>query len=194
MDELLSEINNLRPVQRDSKSLTHFATTISCYVNDMEDNGCPVLEAAEAPFFMSQLLSKLDLYDNEHFGREMRRDGKEENVRNLIAWLHQEASIRSRGKSHTGSAEQSERRREKGSKKTDNNAADGEETDDETCPLGCKAKHHLAACPTFQILTKSGELSNNTGDVESVKERITRTNAKNQMAQHAIKKPPPIST
>ena len=33
MDELLSEINNLRPVQRDSKSSTNFATTISCYIN-----------------------------------------------------------------------------------------------------------------------------------------------------------------
>lgn len=43
MDELLSEINNLRPVRRDSKSFTHFATTIACYVNDMEDNGCPVI-------------------------------------------------------------------------------------------------------------------------------------------------------
>ena len=42
MDELLSEINNLKPVRRDSKSFTHFATTVSCYVNDMEDNGCPV--------------------------------------------------------------------------------------------------------------------------------------------------------
>ena len=45
MDELHTEINNLKAVKRDSKSLTHFATTIACYVSDMEDNiGCPVLE------------------------------------------------------------------------------------------------------------------------------------------------------
>ena len=68
---LLSEINNLKPVRRDSKSFTHFATTVSCYVNDMEDNGCPVLESSEEPFLMSQLLSKLDPNDNSHFGREM---------------------------------------------------------------------------------------------------------------------------
>ena len=76
MDELLSEINNLKPVGRDSKSFTHFATTVSCYVNDMEDNGYPVLESSEAPFLMSQLLSKLDPNDNSHFGREMKRKEK----------------------------------------------------------------------------------------------------------------------
>ena len=36
MDELLSEINNLRPVKGDAKSFAHFATTIACYVDDME--------------------------------------------------------------------------------------------------------------------------------------------------------------
>ena len=153
MDELLSEINNLKPVRRDSKSFTHFATTVSCYVNDMEDNGCPVLESSEAPFLMSQLLSKLDPNDNSHFGREMKREGKQETVSNLIAWLHQEASIRSRGKRSFVSEERNESRRDKGPKKTENNAANGEETDDEACPLGCKTKHHLAACPTFQLLT-----------------------------------------
>ena len=101
MDELLSEINNLRPVKGDSKSFTHFATTIACYINDMEDNGCPVLESSEAPFLMSQLLSKLDPKDNSDFGREMKREGNEETVSHLIAWLHQEASIRSRGKTST---------------------------------------------------------------------------------------------
>ena len=50
---------------------------------------------------MSQILSKLGLNNNEHFGREMRRDGKEKNVTNLIAWLHQETSIRSCGKSNS---------------------------------------------------------------------------------------------
>ena len=153
MDELLSEINNLRPVRRDSKSFTHFATTIACYVNDMEDNGCPVLESSEAPFLMSQLLSKLDPKDNSDFGREMKREGNEETVSNLIAWLHQEASIRSRGKTSPVSEGRSEGRRDKGPKKTENNATSSEETDDETCPLNCKTKHHLAACPKFQNLT-----------------------------------------
>ena len=60
------------------KSFTHFATTLARYVNDMGDNGCPVLESSEAPFLMSQLLSKLDPKDNSDFGREMKREGKEE--------------------------------------------------------------------------------------------------------------------
>ena len=95
MAELLSpEINNLKPVKRNSKSFTHFATTVSRYVNDMEDNGCPVLESSEAPFLVSQLLFKLDPNDNSHFGRKMKREGREETVSSLIAWLHQEASIR----------------------------------------------------------------------------------------------------
>ena len=85
MDELLSEINNLKPIKRDSKSFTHFATTIACYVNDMEDNGCPVLESSEAPFLMSQLFSKLDPNDNSDFGREMKGEGKEETGSSLIA-------------------------------------------------------------------------------------------------------------
>ena len=155
MDELLSEINNLRPVRRDSKSFTHFATTIACYVNDMEDNGCPVLESSEAPFLMSQLLSKLDPKDNSDFGREMKREGNEETVGNLISWLHQEASIRSRGKTSPVSEGRIEGRRDKGPKKTENNATSSEETDEENCPLSCKTKHHLAACPKFQNLTVS---------------------------------------
>ena len=73
MDQLLSEVNNLKPVKRDSKSFTQFATTVSCYVNDMEDYGCPVLESTEAPFFMSQLLSKLDPNDNSDFGKEKKK-------------------------------------------------------------------------------------------------------------------------
>ena len=89
MDELLSE----KPVKRDSKSFAHFATAIACYVNDMEDNRCPVLKSSEAPFLMSQLLSKLDSNDNSDFGREVKREGKEENVSSLIVWLHQEAEV-----------------------------------------------------------------------------------------------------
>ena len=59
MDELLAEMNNCKHVKQGSKSLKGYATMISAFVNDMEDNGCTVLEFSEAPFFMSQLLSKL---------------------------------------------------------------------------------------------------------------------------------------
>ena len=59
MDELLARINHQKPVKGDSKSLTRYATQIARYVNDMEDNDCPVTSSSEAPFFMSQLLSKL---------------------------------------------------------------------------------------------------------------------------------------
>ena len=45
------------------KSLDRYATSISVYVSDMEDKGCPVQEVPEAPFFMSRLLSNLDPKD-----------------------------------------------------------------------------------------------------------------------------------
>ena len=77
----------------------------------------------------------------------------DEQLCNLIAWLHQEASIRSRGKTSTVSEGRNEGRRDKGPRKTENNTTSSEETDDETCPLNCKTKHHLAACPKFQNLT-----------------------------------------
>ena len=58
----------------------------------MEDNGCRVQEASEALFFMKRLLSKLELEDNADFCREMKPEKKEENdVTNLVTWLHQEA-------------------------------------------------------------------------------------------------------
>ena len=90
MDELLAEIDNYSTVKGDSKSLGRFATSISVFVSDMENNGCPVQEVSEAPFFMSKLETK----DNADFGREMQRQKKEENVANLVAWLHQEAAFR----------------------------------------------------------------------------------------------------
>ena len=71
----------------------------------MEQNGCAVTSTSEAPFVMSQLLSKLDASDNIEFGREMLRMGKEENVLNLIDWLNKEASLRSRIKRDTNSRE-----------------------------------------------------------------------------------------
>ena len=67
---------NLRPVRRDSKSFTHFATATACHVKDMEDYGCPVLESSEAPFLMSQPLSNFDPKDNFRFWQrdEKRRE------------------------------------------------------------------------------------------------------------------------
>ena len=76
MDELLYEITNYGAVKGDSKNLAGYATFISVFVGDMEDNGCPVEEDSEAPFFMSRLLSKLEPKDNADFGRDMQREKK----------------------------------------------------------------------------------------------------------------------
>ncbi|XP_022777751.1 uncharacterized protein LOC111319199 [Stylophora pistillata] len=158
MDELLAEMNNLKQVKRDCKSLTRCAMTISIFVSDMKDSGCVVLEASEAPFFMSQLLSKLDQRDNTNFGREMQRAGKEENVSNLVTWLHREATLRSRGKRDNDNADEKERTHQGPTfRRTDNHAANNEQ---EACPLGCTSKHHLAACPLYQSSTV-----NQRGDV-----------------------------
>ena len=78
---------------------------------------------------------KLDPGDISDFGREMEREGKEETVSNLITWLHQEASIRSRGKANTNTVERNEIHRDKGPKKTEINATNSEDSDEETCPL-----------------------------------------------------------
>ena len=150
MDELLAGINNQKQVKSDSKSLTRYATIITSYVNDMEDNNCSVTSSTEAPFFMSQLLSKLDPRDNAEFGREMRRMKKEENVTNLVDWLHEEACIRSRGKQE--SEEDVAERSSRGNyyKRSDNHAANYNAPSNEECPLGCLTKHLLAACPNYQ--------------------------------------------
>ena len=108
MDALLAQVNNYSIIRSDPKCLARYAASISVYVSDMEDNACPVQEASEAPFFMSRLLSNLDPKDNAEFGTEMKRPKKEENVTNLATWLHQEASLRSRGKTET----ESDRRRD----------------------------------------------------------------------------------
>ena len=97
IDELLARINHQKPVKGDRKSLSRKATQIARYVNDMEDNDCPVT-SSEAPFFMSQLHSKLDPGDIAGFGRKMKRNTKEETIPILIQWLHDRASLRSRGK------------------------------------------------------------------------------------------------
>lgn len=93
MDTLLNKITNLRPVKRDSFSPSRYASRIQSFINNMEQNGCPVTSSSEAPFVMSQLLSKLDGHDNVEFGCEMQRTGKGENVSNLIDWLMNEASL-----------------------------------------------------------------------------------------------------
>ena len=146
MDALLAEVNSYGVVRSDPKSLARYATSISVYVSDMEDNGCPVQEASEAPFFMSRLLSNLDPKDNAEFGREMKRQKKDENVTNLVTWLHQEASLRSRGKTET---EGYRSRDPPFHRKSDQHSSDISLTDDETCPLGCNSKHLLASCPVY---------------------------------------------
>lgn len=78
MDGLLKEITNLKPVKSDSISLSSYAATILGFVNNMEQIGCAVTNAKEAPFVMSQLLSKLDAKENIEFGREMHHIEKEE--------------------------------------------------------------------------------------------------------------------
>ena len=77
------------------------------------------------PFLMSQLLPKLNANNNSHFGREMKREGKEETVSNLITWLHIEASVRSRGKNNTVSEDRNESRPYRTPRKTENNAPSG---------------------------------------------------------------------
>ena len=93
MDTLLAEITNLKPVNCNSKSLSRYAARILCLVNNMEQNGCAVTSASEAPFVMSRLLSKLDPRDNLDFGREMQRMKNEEKILNLVHWLNKEASL-----------------------------------------------------------------------------------------------------
>ena len=85
MDALLAKVNNYGVVRSDPKGLARYATQISVYARDMEDNGCPVQKASKAP--------NLDPRDNAEFGREMKCQKKEENVTNLVTWLHQEASL-----------------------------------------------------------------------------------------------------
>ena len=97
MDEILKDVTSLRPIKSDAKSFARYATKILSFINNMEQNVCPVTETAEALFIMSQLLSKLDGADNVEFGREMVRMGKTENILNLIEWLNNEANLRSPG-------------------------------------------------------------------------------------------------
>ena len=85
----------------------------------------------------------------------MQRAGKEENVSNLVTWLHQEATLRSRGKPDNDNADEKERtQRGPTFRRTENHAASNDRApDQEACPLGCAWKHHLAACPLYQSST-----------------------------------------
>ena len=112
----------------------------------MEQNGCAVTSTSEAPFVMSQLLCKLDASNNIEFSCEMLCMGKE-NVLNLMDWLNKEASLRSRIKRDTNYQYNSREHR------SDNNANDSGLDQDEKCPLGCKTKHLLSACPMYQKST-----------------------------------------
>ena len=137
MDELVSRIRNLKPVKSDLKSLTRYATQIASLVNDMEDNDSPVTSSSEAPFYMSQLLSKLDSKDNADFGREMKKSNKEETVPNLMHWLHEEASLRSRGR-HELVNHRVEQSQQQGNsfRHSDNHMIQVEEIEREQSPFG----------------------------------------------------------
>lgn len=97
------------------------------------DDLCSLLQVSESPFFMSQMLSKLDPRDNSNFGfgREMLREGKAESFTNL-PWAALKIKKRA--------PEKRARRRKI------NHATSGGGADDETCPLGCRTKHLLAHC------------------------------------------------
>lgn len=64
----------------DSRPLKRYAIQIADYLNGMEDNDCPVTSSSEAPFFVSQLLPKLD----PKIGREMKRNKTDETIPNVI--------------------------------------------------------------------------------------------------------------
>ena len=190
MDTLLNEITNLKPVKSDSFSLSRYASRIQSFVNNMEQNGCPVTSSSEAPFVMSQLLSKLDDKDSVEFGREMQRNGKGENVSNLIDWLLNEASLRSRIKRETNY------HRSNSGVRSDNHANDSDTNTDEKCPLGCELRHLLSACPTYQkadVNRRWEIVKQNNRCRKCLRGLITRTFAKNLMALLATNAPDAIT-
>ena len=84
IDEILKDITILKPIRSEAKSLTGFNAKILTFANNMEENGGLITQSAEAPFIMSELLSKLLGADNIEFGREMVRAHEVENITNLI--------------------------------------------------------------------------------------------------------------
>ena len=154
MDELLKEITNLKPVKSDSRSLSRHAATVLSFINNMEQNGCEVTNAAEAPFVMSELLSNLDATDNVEYGREMYRLGKEETVLNLIDWLNKEASLKScvkRDASHNNAGNHCFLNSQRSLNYVMNCQTRNDK--EEACPTGCDTNHHLSACPVFHGMT-----------------------------------------
>lgn len=75
---------------------------ILVFVREMEDNGCPVQEASQAPLFMSTRLSKLEPKDNGDFAKEMQREKPERRKFCQFGFLAIASSaFRSRGKKET---------------------------------------------------------------------------------------------
>ena len=166
MDDILKVITSLKPIKSDSKSLSRYAAKILSFCNNMKLNGCNVYNSVDAPFVMSQLLSKLDCEDNIEFGREMEHAKKAENVANLIEWLNKEATLRSsdrtlESKSNVNTADSKPNAGENLQKSSvaDKNLPKtfgklSEQTsEDDNCPLRCFEAHHLAACPFYQAAT-----------------------------------------
>ena len=85
----------------------------------------------------------------------MERARKDENVSNLVTWLHQEDTFRSRGKQDTDNAEEKEcTYRGPTFIRTENHAANNDRTpNQEACPLSCTSKHQLGVCPLYQSST-----------------------------------------
>lgn len=68
----------------------------------MEDNGCAVQEASEAPFFLSTRLSKLEPKDNTDFGKDRNATRKERRKFCQFGFLAlPRSAFRSRGKKET---------------------------------------------------------------------------------------------
>ena len=53
VDYLLMDITDYKPVRSDSESLSRYATKVTAFVNDMNDSGCNVDKAEEAPFVIN---------------------------------------------------------------------------------------------------------------------------------------------
>ena len=172
MDDLLNEITFHKQVKSDSASFSRYATKIMGFANDMEENGCSVVDSNESPFIMSQLLSKLESRDNADFGRDMIREHREENITNLIEWLYREANLRSRGKRFNASDSTNQSISHKPqqinavnssyNKRTENalrnnsehtNNSRTKQIEDDSCPLNCKTHHYLSECPVYQNLS-----------------------------------------
>ena len=116
---------------------------ILVFVREMEDNGCPVQEASEAPLFMSTRLPKLEPKDNADFAKEMQREKKRENFANLVSWLYQVQP------SDPEARKQPYRKR----LEQQFNKASMTGTDDDSCSFCCKGKHPLAFCRVYQEST-----------------------------------------